>query len=171
MSKKQNFLSSDNSIKAGLKEIAKILTNTEGLETQAKKDEIFQIVLSANRVKERINSFIDTDKAYNSTIFNYWVKANSVIDVIDLKHDDVDWCFVLKISRIPKVIYESVSPEASLKIAAMTIQQGLQVNTMHVYSDSRIREESNNHEPDKIDVLFLLAYKAGVTEQRIKTTA
>ena len=163
MSIEKILLNSDATVTAGLQEIAKILTATEGKDTTNKRDEIFSILLGIGTIRGELKSFSQRKEANVVNILSKWVEAQSVIDVIDLKHGKAQWYFVLRAARIPKAIYQTSTPEKVLQTVANGILQTFTEKVFYVYGDSRIN--TDNSDPDFCTVSFFMAFKAGVIPQ------
>lgn len=161
------FLPSDMHLVTALKHIAEVLTKTEGLDTIEKRDEIFDTVLQVPSVKNDLQSFFNKKDSKAAVIFKQWVLATGVTQVIELRHEDVEWCFTLNTLTMPLEIYNTASPNTILQTVALDQRSNIVTPTVHVYADSRIYKGHFAGSEDNIRLAIFNAFKANIKREII----
>lgn len=165
MSIEKLLLNSEASVNASLQQIAKILTATEGTDTTDKRDEIFSILMEIGTLKSELESFCKRKEDLVVNILQKWIVAESVIDVIDLKHGKAEWYFVFQAARVPTVFYKQAKPKDTLHTVANTVLETMNKKAFYVYGDSRISTASGASNEISQLICFFMAFKAGVIAQ------
>ena len=137
MSKSKIILPSNNTASISLKEIAKILTATEGKTSPDKVEEIFRIFFGINEVKTGLNDFFRKSNEPAANVFGQWIETVALTDVLATEFHSVNWHFAVRGARIPKDIYEETGPERAIHLAGASLGQSLTKNVYFMYGDSR----------------------------------
>jgi hypothetical protein len=167
MSIEKMLSNSDATVNASLQQIAKILTATEGKDTTDKRDEIFSILMEIGTLNSELQSFCKRKEDKVVNILQKWIVAESVIDVIELKHGKAEWYFVFQAARIPTAVYNQGKPKDILHTVANTVLQTISKKAFYVYGDSRINGAPGASNDTSQLVCFFMAFKAGVVPQGI----
>ncbi len=147
---------------SALKQVAKILTDTEGQTTKDKVDEIFQIFFDIEKVRTGLTDFFRKETAPMGDILTERVEAGGLLDVIDMQHGNAQWCFAIRAARVPTKFYNSVTPDVACRQAGETIGKALvrgKEELLFVYGDSRVYGGPSNTGPKFTNLAYIFGYK------------
>ncbi len=149
-----------------MKEVARILTATEGKTSAKENEEIFSIFFSVASIKQSATDFFRKETAPAGCIFDISVEHEGIADILAAQRQRIRWIFAVDCVRVPKELYASVTPEQALQQAG--VATGIKLNKKygfpvhHMYGDSRVYSGPSNTGTANANLLFIHGYKEQV---------
>jgi hypothetical protein len=160
------ILPSDIRASIAMKEVARILTATEGTTSAEKNDEIFQTFFSVDSIKQGALDFFRKTTDPLAAIFDICVEHEGITDVLAAQREKTRWIFAVDCARVPREMYGTVTPQQALQQAG--VATGIKLNQKygfpvhHMYGDSRVFHGRSNTGNKNVNLLFLHGYKEQV---------
>lgn len=161
------ILQADIRASIAMKEVARILTETEGKTTPDKNEEIFRTFMGVDEISTNVVNFFRKESAPIAEIFDGCVEATGLTDVLSVNHEKVRWIFGITCARVPKATYETVPPEAALRQAGEAT--GVKLNKKYgfpvhfMYGDSRVYGGPSNSGNKNVNLAYFFGYKEQVS--------
>lgn len=157
------ILPSDMSATISMKEVAKILTATEGKTSQKENDEIFSIFMGMAKVRQDMKDFFSKTTDPVGEIFDCMVEHEGITNVLDAQRKPIRWIFSVMCTRIPMDVYKTTTPEQALRQAGegigMKLCQKYGVKVHFMYGDSRVYGGPSNTGRSNVNLGFVFGYK------------
>lgn len=143
-----------------LEQVAKILSNNTPDDILHKyNQEIFEIIFGISLVKDGLNYFFKKTTDESATILKAWVTQESVTDIIELKREPTEFCFIIKASRIPLDLYEKIGKNNAIELAGRSLALAMEKPVNYVYGDSRQYTGYSKTSNKFKNIAFIFGYK------------
>lgn len=163
------ILGTDIRAEIAMKEVAKILTATEGVTSKEKIDEIASIFFGTEVIGRAAKDFFTKANDKVADVFDICVTATGIINILDAQRKPTRWIFGVSCARIPRDLYKTTTPEDSTKQVGTAV--GIKLNKKYgfpvhmMYGDSRVYSgPCNTGHKENINIAYLFGYKENTGE-------